>query len=554
MRPDLGAGSGSLLQSGASVPRPPQSPQRQVPLPPTLARLESRPFVGRATALRRVATLWGQVSAGQGAGLALAGEPGIGKTRLTARVAARAHADGAVVLHGRADEESVSPYQPFVEALRQYAAHRPRLVEETQVAAAAAEQLASLIPELGAPPAAAMGRRGRTHERSRHELFDAVIQLLLHAAEAQPLLLVLDDLHWADLPTLSLLRQLVRRGAGSPLLVIVTFSDLDTDAASPLTQVLCELRREAGIETIRLEGLRRGEVVSLAAAHLGRRSIDRALAQRLFEQTGGNPFFVEELLHTPLAVPAERVAVPEGVKDVIGRRLDRLAPATRDILMLAAVLGNDFRLDALQAVALDQRQDDLITALEEAVAARVILEDSDEVDRFSFTHALVRETLYERPIASRRVRLHRRVAVSLEGAELPVRPAELAHHYFQAREVGGARKAVVYSLRAAEASHAAHAHEDAEAHYERALIALEMVNRDDAAARCDVLLALGATRWRANEHDPRSTFVEALELARGLTSCGRRGSGRARSGRSVLRSRGHRRAVYRTARGGSRSA
>ena len=453
--------------------------------------------------------------------MALAGEPGIGKTRLSARVAAHAHADGAVVLYGRADEESVSPYQPFVEALRQYAAHRPRLLEETRLPSATAAELASLIPELGAPPSADTKHNGRSRERSRHELFDAVIRLLLHGAETQRLLLILDDLHWADLPTLSLLRQLLRRGAGSSLLVILTYSDLDTDAADPLTQVLSALRREAGMETIRLEGLRRAEVISLAEAHLGHRSIDRACTQRLVEQTSGNPFFIEELLHTPLAAPAERVAVPEGVNDVIGRRLDRLTPATLDILTLAAVLGNDFRLAALQAVALEQRQDDLIEALEAAVTARVIHEDPDEVDRFSFTHALVRETLYERPIASRRVRLHRRVAVSLEAAELPVHPAELAHHYFQAREVGGARKAVVHSLRAAEASQAAHAYEDAEAHYERALTALEIVNRDDAAARCDVLLALGATRWRANEHDPRSTFVEALELARGIASSGR---------------------------------
>jgi hypothetical protein len=518
---DLGAAPGSSLRGGTSASRPWQSSQHPMPLPPALARLESRPFVGRAAALRRVSTLWEHPSRGHGGSVALAGEPGIGKTRLAARLAARAHAEGAVVLHGRADEESVSPYQPFVEALRQYAAHRPRLVEETQLPTPTAEELASLIPELGAQPSAAIRRQERPHERARHELFDAVVRMLLHAAEAQRLLLILDDLHWADLPTLSLLRQLVRRGAGSPLLVIVTYSDLDTDAAGPLTQVLSELRREAGMETIRLEGLRHAEVVSLAAAHLGRRSIDRACTQRLFEQTGGNPFFIEELLHTPLAAPAERAAVPEGVKDVIGRRLDRLTPATLGILTLAAVLGNDFRLAALQAVALEQRQDDLIEALEAAVTARVIHEDPDEVDRFSFTHALVRETLYERPIASRRVRLHRRVAVSLEAAELPVHPAELAHHYFQAREVGGARKAIVHSLRAAEASQAAHAYEDAEAHYERALTALEIVNRDDAAARCDVLLALGATRWRANEHDPRSTFVEALELARGLASSGR---------------------------------
>ena len=509
-----------MLRGGASHPSPLDSSQRPLPLPPALARLESRPFVGRAAELRRIFALWEQRPTGQGGVVALAGEPGIGKTRLSARVAARAHAGGAVVLHGRADEESVSPYQPFVEALRQYAVNRPRLVEETQVPKATAEELASLIPELGASPSAVMRRQRRPRERSRHELFDAVVRLLLHAAETQRLLLILDDLHWADLPTLSLLRQLVRRGADSSLLVILTFSVLDTDDAGPLTQVLSQLRREAGMETIRLEGLRRAEVASLALAHLGRRSIDRAWTQRLFGQSGGNPFFVEELLHTPPAAPAERIAVPEGVKDVIGRRLDRLAPATLEILTLAAVLGSDFRLAALQAVALDQRQDDLIAALEEAVAARVILEDPDEVDRFSFTHALVRETLYERPIASRRVRLHRRVAVSLEAA-LPVHPAELAHHYFQAREVGGAAKAIIHSLRAADASQATHAYEDAEAHYKRALTALEIVNRDDAAARCDVLLALGATRWRVNEHDPRSTFVEALELARGLPSSGR---------------------------------
>ena len=495
--------------------------QRPVPLPPVLARLESRPFVGRAAVLRRVYARWEQLSIGRGGGMALAGEPGIGKTRLTARVAARAHAEGAVVLHGRADEESVSPYQPFVEALRHYAAHRPGLVEETRLPTATAEELACLIPELGAPPSAAMRRQGRPHERSRHELLDAVVALLLHAAEGQRLLLVLDDLHWADVPTLSLLRQLVRRGAGSSLLVIVTYSDLDTDEGGPLAQVLSELRREAGLETIRLEGLEREEVDSLAAAHLGRGSIDPASTERLLEQTGGNPFFIEELMHTPLAEPAERLPVPEGVKDVIGRRLDRLAPQTLEMLTLAAVLGSDFRLSALQAIVLDQRQDDLIAALEAAVAARVIVEDPDEVDRFSFTHALVRETLYERPIASRRVRLHRRVAVALDAAALPVHPAELAHHYFQAREVGGARKAIVHSLRAAEASHAAHAYEDAEAHYERALVALDIVNRDDTAARCDVLLALGATRWRANDHDPRSTFVEALELARGLASSDR---------------------------------
>ena len=147
-----------------------------------------------------------------------------------------------------------------------------------------------------------------------------------------------------------------------------------------------------------------------------------------------------------------------------------------------------------------------------------MVEDHEEVDRFSFRHSLVRETLYDRPIASRRLRLHLRIAEALEAAPVRVRPAELAHHYFQARKVGGAAKAIVFSLKAAEACQAAHAYEDAVAHYERALTALRSCERDDEAARCDVLLALGAARWQASEPDPRSAFVQAVELAREIGS------------------------------------
>jgi hypothetical protein len=509
---------GLPLRGGESLPHHLRPPQRPLPLPPVLARLERGPFVGRAAPLQRVRALWEEAAHNQGGVVALAGEPGIGKTRLAARVAARAYAEGDVVLYGRADEESVSPYQPFVEALRHYAAHRPRLADETRLPAAAAEELASLVPELGPRAAPSPVRAREQRERSRHELFDAVVRLLLHAAESQRLLLILEDLHWADVPTLLLLRQLLRRGAGSRLLVIATYRDLEADAAGPLARLLTDLRREAGMETIRLDGLRASETAELVVAQLGRGSVDSAFAQRLFDQTGGNPFFIEELLHTPAVAPAASLAVPEGVKDVIGRRLDRLPPATLETLTLAAVLGSDFRLATLQAVVADQRQDDLIASLEAAVAARLILEDPEEVDRFSFTHALVRQTLYERPIASRRLRLHRQVAVALDAAPLPVHPAELAYHYFQAREVGGAAKAIVYSLEAAEARKAAHAYEDAVAHYERALAALNIVSRDDAGARCDVLLALGAARWQASEPDARSTFVEAVELARGLAS------------------------------------
>jgi AAA ATPase domain len=485
---------------------------RRVPLPAVLERVARRPFVGRERPLRRIRALWHEAVRGHAALIVLTGEPGIGKTRLAAQVAGPAHAAGAVVLYGRADDESVSPYQPFVEALRHYAAHRPGLADETGLPVAAARELARLVPELGPVAAPGVVDERKAHERS--QLFDSMVRLLLHAGEAQPLLLVLEDLHWADAPTMLLVRQLVRRGAASRFLMIAAYCDLDADAAGPHARVLADLTRETGGETVHLGGLWPSEVAALLAAHAGAASVDRASVQRLLDQTGGNPFFIEELLHTEPPAPGEPVAVPEGVKDVIGRRLDRLPPVALEALTFAAVLGSDFRLAALQAVAIDQREDELIASLEAAVAARLIVEDRDEVDRFSFTHSLVRQTLYERPIASRRVRLHRRVAVALEAAPFPVHPAELAHHFFQARHVGGAAKAIVYSLKAGEAMQAAHAYEDAAAHYQHALTALEMTRRFDAAARCDVLLALGAARWQASEPDPRAPFVQAVELAR----------------------------------------
>jgi hypothetical protein len=495
--------------------------QRTVPLPPILAQLEARPFVGRSGPLKILGELWEDAASGQSRVAGLVGEPGIGKSRLAARLAELAHADGDVVLCGRADEESISPYQPFLEALRHYAAHCPRLTDEIRLPAAAADELASLVPELGPSSGTPAVREVETRERSRHELFDAIVRLLLHAAGTRRLLLVLDDLHWADVPTLIVLRQLIRRAAGSRLLVIATYGDLEADAGSPLGRTVAELRREAGMVTIPLGGLEPFETEALIAAHVGGASVDGALTRRLLDQTDGNPFFIEELLHTPPEADTARGVVPEGVKDVIGRRLDRLAPATLETLILAAVLGSEFRLATLEAVDTERSLDEILVALEEAVAARLIIEDPDEVDRFSFAHALVRQTLYERPIVSRRLRLHRRVAVALEAAPLPIHPAELAHHYFQARHVGGAAKAIVYSLQAAKARQSSHAYEDAAAHYEHALTALEIVNRDDAAARCDVLLALGAARWQASERDPRATFAEALELARRLDSSDR---------------------------------
>ena len=524
---DEGAGSKATaavprgLQPGAGASGPAQGPVSgpPVPLPRELGRAERRPFVGRAAPLRRLRELWSESWRGHGGLVALAGEPGIGKTRLAARFAAEVHAEDGLVLYGRADEGGVSPYQPFVEALRHYAACRPGLADEPCLEPAM-QLLAGLVPELGRPPAAAVGRVGdRPHDRQR--LFEAVLQLFVYAAGERRLLVIVEDLHWADAPTIRLMRELARRTAGSPVLVLATYRDVEADASGPLARALADLRRDGLLDRIGLAGLDTPEAVALVAARVGQQAPDVALAERLCEQTGGNPFFIEELMRSLAEAPEAAARVPEGVKEVIGGRLDRLPPPALEALTLAAVLGTDFRLSALRIVANDLEFDELIASLEAAVAARVVVEDPEEVDRFSFVHALVRETLYERPITSRQLRLHLQVAQALEAAPFPVHPGELAHHYFQARHIGGAAKAVVHSLRAAEAALAVHAYEDGAEQYERALAALEIVEGDDAGARCDVMLALGAARWQASRPDRSSTFMQAIELARGLGSADR---------------------------------
>ena len=220
--------------------------------------------------------------------------------------------------------------------------------------------------------------------------------------------------------------------------------------------------------------------------------------------------------------PDAAARVPEGVKEVIGRRLDRLPPPALETLTLAAVLGIDFRLCTLRIVASELELDELIASLEAAVAARLVVEDPEEVDRFSFAHALVRETLYERPITSRRLRLHLRVARGTRGSAVAQCTRPSSRITTSRRGMSAApRRPIVHSLKAAEAALAVHAYEEAAEQYERALAALEIVEGDDAAARCDVMLALGAARWQASRPDRSSTFMQAIELARGLGSADR---------------------------------
>ncbi len=480
--PPLGGGD----QRGAAARRDERSVSARPPFPPALAG-RGGAFAGRAAELRAVSDA---LRPGRRGVLLLAGEPGIGKTRLLAEAGRAAHADGATVLYGRCHEERLTPYEPFVEALAALAG-APLAVD------VGAAELARLVPPLArslgpapAPPAA---------EGERWRLFEAVA-----AALPPPVVLLLDDLHWADAGTLRLLSHLLRRA--HPPVVAGAYRDTDVSRRHPLAAALADLRRDGLVERLAVGGLDEAAVAELVAGEHG----PPGLAGPLQRETGGNPFFVEEVLrHLEGAAEPGRLPIPEGVKDVIGRRLSRLAPDTGRTLAVAAVAGREFDVTLLEALLPEV---DVLGALEEAAAAQMVREAPGVPGRFAFAHALVRETLYDELSLTRRVRTHRALADALATRPAP-RLAELAHHRLEAAAAGDAAEAADAALAAAREALAALAYEEAASFCERGLTALEDA---EPRRRAELQLALGDARLRAGDRDgARAAFAAAAGLARG---------------------------------------
>lgn len=483
------------------------------PLPPALARVAAEPFVGRDNAVATLQAGWDVARAGGCRVVLVAGEPGIGKTRVAAEVSAAAHGDGATVLYGRCDEDTLVPHQPFVEALTQLLAG----VGSERLAALlgdTAPDLARLLPdlprrlELDAAPAG-------DAEMSRYLMFEAVSGLLRETTLRAPAMIVLDDLHWADAPTLRLLRHLVTQAQPERLLVVGTYRDTDLDRTHPLAAVLADLRKETTVDRVLLGGLSEPEIASLLEK-VSDQSADeqsKALAAALHQETEGNPFFVREVLRHLVEtgalyqrdgrwtsdVPATTVGIPEGVRDVIGRRLSRLDDQTNEALAAAAVLGRDFALDDLVAVT-GVAPDALVAMLDGAVAAAVVTEVAGAVDRWAFTHALVRQTLTEELTTSRRVRLHRDIARAIAARpDAADRVSELALHYGEAAAAGCLQEAVDYALLAGEQAFERLAFEQAAAHFRTGLDLVDLDPDPDEGDRAHLLLYLGRALHHCGE-------------------------------------------------------
>jgi DNA-binding CsgD family transcriptional regulator len=498
-------------------------------LPGPLRLTPSFPFAGRS---RELATLRMLAPRADGEGLRFAligGEAGSGKSRLVHEYAREAADGGALVLYGACDSVVRRPYGPFVDALDQLV----RELDEASLVSAlgpSGEELARLLPDLAHQMSAPPVWVEADPDSQRHRLHTAVGDLLALAGRRTPLVVVIEDCHWADTQSLLLLRHLARVASTARALVVTTFRDTEAEVPDSLSAALVDLRRSEGVVRMRLAGLSAeeiGEFVTRAAGDVPAPDLPQ-VARLLSELTDGNAFLMTEVWRTllesdiltvydedpGLAGALAELGSPEGVREVVSQRLARLTTATTRLLELAAVAGPEFELSTLEPARLTDEA--RAAALEEAVAHGMIEEVPSARLAFRFSHELVRRALYDRMPRLRRAELHLRIAEALEAEHAPGAPrglAELAHHFGAAAPVDGPRRAIEYSLLAGRAALGALAFDEAAARF---AFALEL-GIDDVRRRAETQLELGTARFRAGgSYDAIAAFRDAVQIGRDI--------------------------------------
>ncbi|MGA9858764.1 MAG: AAA family ATPase, partial [Solirubrobacteraceae bacterium] len=490
-----------------------------IEVPAELVAAASAPLVGRREEMARLERWWRETTGERV--MLLSGDPGIGKTRLLAETAVRSFAGGATVLAGRSPEETLVPYQPFLEALGHYVFRAP-IDELRSVAREYGAELGRLIPGLRRRVPDLPPPHPGDPETDRYRLFEAVAGLLAEISASVPVLIVLDDLHWADRPTLLLLRHLARSPHNARVSILGAYRAVD-HWSEGFEAALAGLRRERLMVGMEISGLGESEAMELVRLRAGG-TPSLGFVRALYRETEGNPLFIEEIVRHLAdsgvrseeagAYELETIGLPDDVRQAISRRLERLASGTIEWLRVAAVIGRDFEAELLERV-LDFDEERFLVALEEALDAGLVVEAPAEPGRYSFSHALIRETLYEEMSSARRTRTHRRVGVALEqlgGGDRNI--GALALHFTRAAEPEDAERAIRYALRAGERATGMLANEEAADHYARALAVLERSEPEGLQRRCDLLLKLGEARVRSGER-PRAwgTFREAAAVA-----------------------------------------
>ena len=430
---------------------------------PQLAPLGG-PLAGREAEMDVLRQAWAEAAGGAGRVVLLAGEPGVGKTRLAAELAGEVDGTGAAVLVGGCPAGGAEPYHPLVEAL-------------------------------GALP---------TAERDRAALLDALAGAVVARARRAPLLLVLDDLHRADRSTLLAVRRLVEVGAEAPLLIVATYRDTAIDRSHPLTELLSAVLTRPGVQRVRVESLSPEAVAEMVG--------DTELGRRLWRESGGNPVWVAELLR-PGALDGAS-AGPSDFDELLSRRVSTLTPSARSVLLAAAVVGSEFSVDVVAAAA-GMPVDRASAALKQLAAAGLVVNAPGGAgDTRRFGHDMVREAVERNMAPKARVQLHLRIGKALDrprrGAGAPA--ALTAWHFRAAAPVGGSSRAMRHSARAGDRAMELLAWEEAAVQYGYGLAAAGGAARE---VRADLLLALGEAQRLAGEAArARQAFLEAAMLAR----------------------------------------
>ena len=496
-----------------------------------------QPFVGRQAEQDKLTARLDDVSQGRGALALIGGEPGVGKTRLSEELLADARERGMLTFTGHCYEEGTAPFTPFVEILEQMVRELPANVLREALGDAAGD-VARLVPEIhrvvdDIPPPAEL-----TPEQQRRVLFNAVLDLFRRLGARQPVVLLLDDLHWADEATLGLLQHLAPQLAGLPLLAVGTYRDVELDVGKPFEKAMAALVRQKQAERLRLRRLPQEAVAELLTA-LGGSEPPRTLVQVIFHETEGNPFFVGEVFQHlseegklfdeagdwQTDVSVDELDVPEGVRLVIGRRLERLSEATPKLLTAAAVVGRRFDLKLIESLS-DLDSDRFLEAIEEAETAKLIaLEREGRETSCMFTHELIRNTLLQALSLPRRQRLHARVAGAMEDvyeSDLTRRASALAHHLYEAGSVADEAKTIRYLILAGEESLETGAFEEARRDFD---LAMSLLPGEERETRASLLLqrglaqrSLGLWKEAIDDWEAALPIYEALVDLQGICS------------------------------------
>lgn len=484
-------------------------------------------FVGRRQEMTELAAALTAARCGRGQVMMLAGSGGMGKTCLAQQLAALAEADAVPVLWGRCLEEpGAPPYWPWRQLVRGYL-RTSGDPDPQRTFGPALVDIASIVPELaegrtGPAPDAVAGDSAQ----SRFRLFDAVVGFLRRAVQRRPLLLIFEDLHWADATSLRLLAFLAAEMQDCPLMVLGTYRDTELSRQHPLFDTLGELARSPSYRRVELRGLSTRETGEFmrAAGNLSASFVDAIHAR-----TEGHPLFLQETLRylkdgrsgadgdTPNDDARALSLIPAGVREVIGKRLNRLSVSAVNLLSIAACIGRSFDLDLLTRLEPDKSEDDILTTLEDALAVHLV-ETHPETHQFRFSHALIRETLYDDMLGLRRARLHLRIGNLLEErsvADDDIALPQMAYHFSEAGAGAAAGKALDYARRSGERAANLLAFEEAARLFRLALQLQRKHFPQEHHQRCGLLLRLGGINLSLGDGtSAREAFSQAADIAR----------------------------------------